>query len=226
MIRNRTAQLVFQSCFCALGMMGVVASMGLFKMTFYWDFYVYFTNLSNYLCIGVMLAELIQTIRKRDDSFVSAAPKMKFIGMMSIVLTFLVFNLLLAGSPDRNPEDNFTVNSILFHGVLPVAYVADWVLFYERKKTRWTDALLCAAFPLCYLGFLAVQALVLGFNTSILNSSGARPLIYPYFFVDVDQLGWGGVGTWVLILSACFIVTGFLFFGLDHLSIRKKKMSV
>ena len=31
--------------------------------TIRWDFYVHFTNISNFLCIGVMLASLIQTAK-------------------------------------------------------------------------------------------------------------------------------------------------------------------
>ena len=57
---------------------------------FRWDFYVYFTNISNFLCIGVMFACLIQTIKKKEDSFVTTSPLMKFIGMLGILLTSFV----------------------------------------------------------------------------------------------------------------------------------------
>jgi len=55
--------------FLAIGLIGVVASLGVFNLIegIRWDFYVHFTNLSNYLCIGVMLAALIQTARKKED---------------------------------------------------------------------------------------------------------------------------------------------------------------
>ena len=66
MIKSRTTQLIFQSFYLAIGLIGIVASLGVFDDVLHlrWDFYVHFTNLSNYLCIGVVLAELIQTAKK------------------------------------------------------------------------------------------------------------------------------------------------------------------
>ena len=45
---NRTAQLIYQSIYCALGLVAVVASFGIFDdyTMFRWDFYVHFTNVS------------------------------------------------------------------------------------------------------------------------------------------------------------------------------------
>lgn len=66
MIKNRTTQLIFQSFYCAIGLIGAVASLGIFDdiLNPRWDFYAHFTNLSNYLCIGIMFAELVQTAKK------------------------------------------------------------------------------------------------------------------------------------------------------------------
>ena len=102
MIKNRTAQLIFQTIYCTLGFVGVVASFGIFDdiNMIRWDFYVHFTNISNFLCIGVMLVALIQTIKKKEDSFVTTAPLLKFIGMLGILLTFLVFNIIFNNKSD------------------------------------------------------------------------------------------------------------------------------
>ena len=139
MIKNRTAQLIYQTIYLTLGFVGLVASLGIFDniSTIRWDFYVHFTNLSNFLCLGVMIACLVQTIRKKEDSYVSAAPLLKFIGVLGILLTFLVFNIMLAGAEGRDPQLNWRIGSLCFHVVLPILYIADWFLFYERKKTKW-----------------------------------------------------------------------------------------
>ena len=70
MIKNRTTQLIYQTVYCTLGLVGCIACRGIFddiKMI-RCDFYVYFTNLTNFLCLGVMVTALIQTIRKKEDS--------------------------------------------------------------------------------------------------------------------------------------------------------------
>ena len=122
MIKNRNAQLIFYTIYCTLGIVGSIACLGIFDdiKTFRWDFYVYFTNISNFLCLGVMFAALIETVKKKDDGYVSAAPRLKFIGILGILLTFIVFNTMLAGAADRDPQLNWRIGSLLFHVVLPI----------------------------------------------------------------------------------------------------------
>ena len=225
MIKNRTAQLIYQTIYCTLGIVGLVGSLGIFDniKQIRWDFYVHFTNLSNFLCLGVMIAALIQTARKKEDSFVSAAPMMKFIGMLGILLTFLVFNIMLAGAEGRNPQLNWRVTSLLFHVVLPIMYIADWFLFYERKQSKWYYPVASIGFPLAYVIFLLIQAVILGFNTSILIPTTTTPLIYPYFFVNLDTQGVPGVLMWIGILAVAFAAVGFAFFGLDRVGKKKTK---
>ena len=225
MIKNRTAQLVFQTIYCTLGLVGCIACLGIFDdfRTFRWDFYVYFTNISNFLCFGVMLAGLIQTIKKKEDSYVSAAPLLKFIGMLGILLTFLVFNIMLAGAEGRDPQLNWRIGSLTFHVVLPVMYIADWFLFYERKQCKWYYPIASVSFPLAYVIFLLIQAVILRFDTSILTPTGSKtPLIYPYFFVNLETQGVGGVLMWICILSVAFIAIGFAFYGIDRLEKKNK----
>ena len=219
MIKNRTAQLIYQTIYVTLGFVGFIACLGIFDNInmIRWDFYVHFTNLSNFLCIGVMLAGLIQTAKKKEDSYVSAVPVLKFIGMLGILLTFLVFNILLAGAADRDPQLNWRVGSLIFHVVLPIMYIADWFLFYERKKCRWFYPVASIGFPLVYAVFIFTQAAIMRFDTSVLIPGTTTPLIYPSFFVNLETQGVGGVLRWILILFVAFVAVGFLFFGLDKL---------
>ena len=224
MIKNRTVQLIFQTVYCTLGLVGCVASLGIFDNInmFRWDFYVHFTNISNYLCLGVMVVALIQTIRKREDNYVSAAPLFKFIGMLGILLTFLVFNIMLAGAEGRDPQLNWRIGSILFHVLLPIMYIADWFLFYERKQTKWYYPIASVGFPLAYVIFLVIQAVILQFDSSILIPGSTTPLIYPYFFVNFETQGVPGVLMWVAILAVGFIALGFGFYGLDRIGKSKE----
>ena len=225
MIKNRTTQLIFQTIYCTLGLVGCIASLGIFDNinTIRWDFYVHFTNISNFLCIGVMLASLVQTARKKENSYVTTAPLLKFIGMLGILLTFLVFNIMLAGAEGRDPQANWRIGSLIFHVVLPIMYIADWFLFRECGKCKWYFPVASIAFPLVYVVFLLIQALILKFDSTILIPTTTTPLIYPYFFVNLETQGKGGVLMWIGILAVAFAAVGFLFFGIDKLGKKIKK---
>ena len=223
MIKNRTAQLIFYTVYCTLGLVGFIACLGIFDNVklIRWDFYVHFTNISNFLCIGVMVAALIETVKKKEDSFVTAAPLLKFIGILGILLTFLVFNIMLAGAEGRDPQANYRVGSLLFHVLLPILYIADWFLFRERKKCQWYYPIASIAFPLGYVIFLLIQAVILKFDAAILIPTTTTPLIYPYFFVNLDTQGVPGVLMWIAILAVAFVAVGYAFFGLDKLGKKK-----
>ena len=223
MIKNRTVQLIFQTVYCTLGIVGIIASLGIFDdiNTIRWDFYVHFTNISNFLCIGIMLASLIQTARRKDDGYVTVAPMLKFIGMLGILLTFLVFNIMLAGAEGRDPQANWRIGSLCFHVILPIMYIADWFLFRERKSTKWFYPVASIGFPLAYVIFLLIQAIILRFDSTILVPTTTTPLIYPYFFVNLDTQGVTGVLMWIAILAAAFVAVGFAFFGIDRLGKKK-----
>ena len=221
-MKNRTAQLIWQTCYCTLALVAIVGSIGLYDMKFTRSFYIYFTNLSNYLAAGIMLAELIQTARKRDDGFVTVAPRLRFISMLGLVLTFLVFNLLLARDPARDPALNYKVECLLCHIVLPVMYVIDWLMFYEHGKVRWTWPVLSALYPIAYLIYVFAHAALWRFGNGVMNHAGAAPVIYPYFFLNPEKVGINGMAMWIGVLLIGFILGGFLFLLVDRLMMKRK----
>ena len=137
-----------------------------------------------------------------------------FFLVIAILLTFIIFNFMLA--VDREPSLNFYINSVLFHIVLPIMYVLDWILFYEHKKVKWTYPLISVAFPVLYAIFIFIRAWILDFNPE-------APYIYPYFFLNLEELGVLGVIKWIGILSVVFIAIGYIMFGLDRILKKNKK---
>ena len=87
-------------------------------------------------------------------------------------------------------------------------YVFDWLLFYEHKKVRWFYPIASVIFPLLYVVFVYVRAAILNFDPEV-------PYIYPYFFLNLETQGIGGVAKWVVILFAGFIALGYIFYGID-----------
>jgi hypothetical protein len=71
--------------------------------------------------------------------------------------------------------------------------------------------------------FLLIQAIILQFDSSILIPTTTTPLIYPYFFVNLDTQGVPGVLMWIGILAAAFVAVGFAFLGIDRLGRKNKR---
>ena len=109
-----------------------------------------------------------------------------------ISVTFLVFALVLEGLWD--PVGLLLVLSIVTHYVVPIAFIADWLLFAERRSHRWDFVWRWFTYPLAYLVFALVRGAIVG------------DYIYP--FLDVDELGWSGVAVSVMVLSAFLAILG------------------
>lgn len=210
MIKNRITQVVFQTIYCVLAVLGLLSSLGYFAADFNEDFYVYYTNLSNYICMGVMFISLFKTIKKankKEDGYCDTAPTFNFMCVILILVTFLVYNILLA---DENTVVQYftSMSNMIMHVILPIMFILNWVLFYKHGTMKWYQPLLCLIMPLVYVGFIVIRASLL--------EGATNTVLYPYFFLNVSQLGWGGFFTWVSVLLAAFIVIGYLLYAFDR----------
>ena len=215
MIKSRTSQLIYQSIYIGIAIIAILASLGLFEMTYRWDFYVHFTNLSNYLCAIIMFLELRDTAKRSGDSFVTTFPLVKFIVLLGILLTFIIYNFVLA--PRRDIQDSFVVASVTLHIILPLMYTFDYVLFYEHGKVKWYYPILSTIFPLLYAAFIYIHAAIYRFDSSIYYPGRKDPFIYPYFFLDLDKYGVVGVAKYIVIILIVFVVFGYLIVLIDKL---------
>lgn len=217
MIKNKNIQILFQTIYCTLGIIGLLASLGLFSAKFNFDFYVYYTNLSNYICIGFMFVSLFYTMRKankKEDGFITLAPAFKFMCMIMIMVTFFVYNILLA--KDNGIVNYFTsINNLTMHVILPIMFVLDWILFYEHGKTKWYYPLLSVVMPLVYVAFILIRGAIINHATV--------SIVYPYFFLNLDTLGWGGFSMWLSILIIAFVALGYLIYMFDHIKQIKER---
>ena len=137
------------------------------------------------------------------------------------MLTFLIFNIALG--PGRKPHENFTFESIALHVILPILFVGDWILFYERKKTNWKYPIYSLILPFAYFVYIIIHAAILKFDTSIIALNGYTPLIYPYFFLNFEELGIPGVLMWLGIVLSLILGIGYILFGIDRI---EKKSNV
>ncbi|MGN0807117.1 MAG: Pr6Pr family membrane protein [Candidatus Coproplasma sp.] len=210
MVKNVSIRLLFQTVYCVLAAIGLISSLGYFNGEFRSEFYVMYTNLSNYVCMGFMAFALVKTFKKalkKEDGTQDLAPAFKFACNIMILVTFLVYNILLA--KEKSASDYFlSIGNLTMHLILPIMFIVDWILFYDHGKTKWYYPLLCVIMPAVYLVFIFVRAAIL--------PEGTTATVYPYFFLNVDKIGVGGVVGWICALVAVFVFIGYIFYAADN----------
>ena len=90
--------------------------------------------------------------------------------------------------------------------------VLDWLLFDKKQNFRWFDPMLWISVPISYFIFLIVRARI-GGMIAIVQSK------YPYFFVDVDILGWINVLKYVGVFILGFLILGYVIYLVDKISL-------
>ncbi len=214
MIQNRKIRLIYQSAYCALAVVGFLAQLGVLSGVLNRSYLVYYTNLSNLICMIYGFCSLVRTIREKEDGFCCFAPGLKFVFLIMISVTFILYNGLLANYPSIVAYFSSLKNG-LNHCILPILFVLEWVLFYERGRTKWMDPLRSIGPPFVYVGYILSRA-------AILDAAGRRAaVVYPYYFLNLHNLGWGGFLWWMGMLLVAFLALGYALCLLDHRLVRK-----
>ncbi|MBR3132650.1 MAG: Pr6Pr family membrane protein [Clostridia bacterium] len=219
-INNRIISLSYRMFALLLGLYGITYDLGIMqgKLKIYNLFY--FTIISNIFCFGlfaVLIAKTIMDIRNKGIyGSSSISPHIKGEITISIILTMSVYHfILIPYALKQNPYQTLELKDIIFHYIIPVFTVFDWILFDEKKRFKWYDPLAWVIGPTIYILFVYTQAI---FGVLVkLNSHMNR---YVYIFLDIGKLGTFQVIQNVLLLSICFVIVGYMLYGIDRIKIK------
>ncbi|WP_460775451.1 Pr6Pr family membrane protein [Microbacterium sp. GXF7504] len=214
-IPDRRAALAFRILSALVAFWGIARITGLFSGHVSGVQFLYFTVLSNILCLGWFVALAVATGRDlaRSGARGWSTPSARFGGavMMAITVTMLIYLILLV--PETFTQGNgytpFTLTDDLIHIITPVLTILDWLLFTPKGRFRWFDPPLWAIIPLAYLAFAFVYGALGG------TFGGGSP--YPYPFMEVDRLGVGGVAVWIVALAVALEAVAFVYVAIDRL---------
>lgn len=209
MNNNRIASLVYRSIFITFSFIGLFLSSKILEGTFNTHLFVYYTYLSNILCFIVMLLVLIYNIKKVCSGEVIGynehIKRIKGASTIAILITGVVYHLLLG---DPSADDFFTLQNLIVHYIVPLMFVLDWIIFDRKKSYSVIDPLTWLAIPAVYFIYALIRGAIVGPNDE---------LQYAYFFIDVNEYGYGGVMIWALVLTAAFTIVGYLMFLYDRI---------
>lgn len=150
----------------------------------------YFTVLTN-LLVAVLTG--LVAMRWRVPGGVA------FAGVLAIVMVGLVYHLLLAGLTDPQALAWWADQGL--HTAVPVLTLAWWLVF--APVPRWQALTGGLIWPVAYLIYALVRGGVTGF--------------WPYPFLDVARLGWGGVA-----LNSVGMVVAFVGVGIVLIALKRR----
>jgi hypothetical protein len=155
-------------------------------------YFSFFTILTNFLVALVFTAAAVRPSAAWGQWVLR--PSVQASTAVYIVIVGIVYQLLLRQL--WNPQGAQWVADVLLHSVIPVGYVLYWWLFAPRDELNWKNALGWLVYPGAYLVYTLTRGAVSG--------------LYPYPFVDVNALGYGGVLTRAAGLMLVFLGMGLL----------------
>jgi hypothetical protein len=106
------------------------------------------------------------------------------------------------------PQGAQWLADVLLHYVMPLAYLAFWLVVMRKAGLRWYDPLLWLIYPVFYLGFVLVHGRFTGF--------------FPYPFIDVGKLGYGTMIFNAIGIAAAFLASGYVILVVSRLLARRE----
>lgn len=163
------------------------------------NFFCYFTNLSNIFISLVFIVSAARLISgRRDPSDTDVA--LRGGAVVYIVFVGIVFNTILA---DGDVGDVIPWVNVVVHMIVPVAGLLDWLIWAPRRRLPFRVTLWWMIWPAVYSIFSMVR--------------GATDGFYPYPFYNPSASGgYGGVALWCVVLIIAFFVLALIVWALGN----------
>lgn len=221
-IENRWLALALRVVLLVCCGYGLYLNTGLSDGRLSFETFNYFTILSNALVLVVFAVLAVRTavsLRRRGwRGSTDLTPVITGMVLVAITITGIVYNFILV--PRDIAEGTYEGGSIaqtMVHTVTPMLVVFDWLLFTRKRSFAWWHPFAWLLPPLLYAIFAFIRAEV----GPVLVSVNSR---YPYFFLDIDEFGYGAVLINFVGLLIAFLVIGYAYLLLDRLlGIRQRR---
>ena len=138
------------------------------------NFFSFFTIQSNIIAVAALFLLVLVPSERRSSWF----DGVRSAAVLYIAITGIVFALLLAGLQEELQTTIPWVDFVV-HKLMPVVLVADWLVDPPRHRLPWWTVLAWLAYPFAWITYTLVRGEIVDW--------------YPYPFVDVSKLGYGGV---------------------------------
>lgn len=167
-------------------------------------FFGYYTILTNLLVATTLSIELINPGSRFGNFFSSFSVQTAI--MLNILLVGLGYNVLLRNT--WNPEGLQRWADELLHVVVPALYFIYW-LIRKKESIKWKALFNWMIYPVAYICYALTRGIVENW--------------YPYYFIDINILGYSRVMKNCIGLLAIYIILGFIFIAIANILSAKRK---
>jgi len=216
-IHNRLLSLIYRIIFLFVCGIGLYLNSGIAKGELAPYMLIFYTIQSNALCFIFFSILIVKNIIDLKNKGIKGTtiffPHFKGAVTMSIAFTFIIYHFILAPhflSASSN-YNLFSWQNILVHYFVPIATILDWIIFDEKSSFRWFDPIFWLIIPITYFIFTLVRAKIGGVILIVKSQ-------YPYFFIDIDVLGWVNVLKNASIILISFLFLGYVIYIIDKIS--------
>jgi len=173
-----------------------------------WNFFGYFTILSNLLGAYALVWGAVRFIRRSKPS--AAYEVVRGSATAALAIVGIVFGLLLSGI-----ESDAVIPWVdtVHHVVMPIGIVLDWLLWAPDRRIAWRRSLPWLIYPLAFLAWTLVRGAVVGW--------------YPYWFLDPADGGAaggpGGVALYSVGIAVGFFAVSALLVAIGNLLVARRE---
>ena len=212
-IRNRNASIIFKLAIAAAGTAALAAQCAQHPSSFWY----FFTHISNIAVVAYLYVAGISALRDPARASRPLAPRVEHALILAITVTCLVAHFMLDGG-GVFMGGTFQPQMLVMHYVVPAGMVGSWLLFDEKGLMGWKEPPTWTLFPLAYVVYIFVAVLGFGVSASESSFGGSR---WPYPFLNIDELGVGGVALCIVALCVFFMAFGYLYVAIDRALARR-----
>lgn len=188
----------------------------------------YFTILSNLFCFIMTLLFIYIETKNKLSSKSAHSPYIymknfshkyyffRGMSLMGILLTFFIYHFMVAKYKYPLLTNNILclpTKDLLAHYVIPFMYVIDWLMFLPKNVNSIKSPLYWQIYPFIYLVTIMSRFFIFP-KESILHLDQ-----YPYFFLDVEELGFPVFIIIMILILLVIIAIGYLIIGIERIII-------
>ena len=215
-VRNRIFSLLYKIVLLLLCAIGLLFLAGVPEGAFDFAIFNYFTIISSlfslvfYIVSSVfLLMDITGNGTRGDSSFAGNVKGAAIVALLASMILFLLDSVFGGTTPIYASDTSLfaSIGNIILHIVVPIVALLDWCLFDPKGLLRATDPVVWLLIPYCYYTYVLIRA-----QFGIVYLDGA---LYPYIFLNAQQLGWQQVLLNIGLMTLAFLALGYVLFGLD-----------